>query len=140
MNGHVFELHSERRDKSQFADTVKAMRVYASQSFKSDIDSLTILFKELKTPSVKIPEDPVETEGKVMDNNGDPAMVTSRFEEMKYAEKVKQWIRDDKSLKCTLTSLYHIAWGQCSKLMQNKLTMAKYFDNFNTSGDITALL
>ena len=47
MNGHVFQLHSERNNKSQFGDTVKALRVYSSEVFKNDIESLTILFTDL---------------------------------------------------------------------------------------------
>ena len=30
MNGHMFQVHSERNDKSQFTETIEALRVYAS--------------------------------------------------------------------------------------------------------------
>ena len=59
---------------------------------------------------------------------------------MKYAEHVKQWIRDDKSLKATIRSLYTIVWGQCSNLMKNKLSLAKELINFETDGNVTELL
>ena len=40
MNGRVFELHAERTNKSQFEDTMEALRIYSSNTYKSDIDSL----------------------------------------------------------------------------------------------------
>ena len=61
MNGHVFQTHSERKDKSQFEDTMEALRIYASSVYKSDIESMNVLFTELKTPVVIKPEDPQET-------------------------------------------------------------------------------
>ena len=98
MNGHVFQLHSERKNKSQFGDTVKALRVYSSETFKNDIEALTVLFTDLVEPVLTEPEDPVEVT--TTRSDGTTVKTISKFEEMKYAEKVKQWIRDDKSLKC----------------------------------------
>ena len=34
MNGHVFQTHTERRDKSQFEDTMEALRIYTSSVYK----------------------------------------------------------------------------------------------------------
>ena len=59
MNGHVFQTHAERTNKSQFVDTVERLRVYCSKAYKSDIESLTPLFTKLEKPKVKQPEDPV---------------------------------------------------------------------------------
>ena len=138
MNGNVFEIHSERKNKSQFSDTVDALKVYSSVAYKNDIEFLNVLFTKLERPKVKEPEDPVETE--VVDKDGTVTKVTSKFEDMKYNENVKQWIRDDKSLKATIRSLYNIVWGQCSKLMKNKITMAKNFSTIESKGDVTELL
>ena len=137
MNGHVFQLHSERKNKSQFGDTVKALRVYSSETFKNDIESLTILFTDLSEPVLEEPEDPVSVETTV---EGKKVKTVSKFEEMKYSEKVKQWIRDEKSLKGSIRSLYNIVWGQCSKLMQNKITVSKHFKDMEANGDVTSLL
>ena len=52
MNSNVFQLHSERKNKSQFPDTMEALRVYCSTAYKSDIEYLNSLFTELKEPSV----------------------------------------------------------------------------------------
>ena len=108
MNGNVFQLHSDRK-KSQFTDTMEALRVYLSTAYKSDIKYLNSLFTELKEPSVDVPADPVTI--KSIDEDGKVVNTTSRFEEMKYTESVKQWIRDDKSLKSTMRSQYNIVSG-----------------------------
>ena len=88
MNGNVFQLHLERKSKSQFGDTVKALRVYSSEVFKNDIESLTILFTDLSEPFLEEPEDPKTVD--VMGKDGETVQTISKFEEMKYAEKVKQ--------------------------------------------------
>ena len=59
---------------------------------------------------------------------------------MKYAENVKQWIHDDKSLRASIRSLYYIVKGQCSKLMKNKLSLSKDYTRFEEEGDVAALL
>ena len=138
MNGNVLQIHSERKNKSQFSDTVDALKVYSSVAYKNDIEFLNVLFTKMEKPKVDEPEDPKETE--VVDDDGTVTKITSKFEEMKYTENVKQWIRDDKSLKATIRSLYNIVWGQCSKLMKNKITMAKNFSTFESKGDVTELL
>ena len=60
MNGCVFQLHTERKSKSQFADTMEALRIYASTAFKNGIESLTPPFTDLKEPKVAEPEGPEE--------------------------------------------------------------------------------
>ena len=138
MNGHVFQTHAERKDKSQFEDTMEALRIYASSAYKNDIESMNILFTELKNPTVIKPEDPEETI--TTDADGKETRAVSRLEETIYSERVKQWIRDERSLKASIRSLYNIVWGQCSKMMRDKLTMIKNFTAVETKGDVTVLL
>ena len=109
MNGNVCQTHSERKNKSQFGDTVKALRVYSSQMYKSDIKYLNVLFTNLQETKVIVSDDPVETV--TMDASGKIETSISKFEDMKYTESIKQWIRDDKSLKTTIRSLHNIIWG-----------------------------
>ena len=96
LNGNIFQVHSERKNKSQFMDSIEALRVYSSVAYKSDIEALTVLFTKLEVPTVVVPADPKVT--KIEMEDGTIIERTSKFEEMKYAEHVKQWIRDDKSL------------------------------------------
>lgn len=37
MQGNVFQLHSERREKGQFQDTLDALKTLAATEFKSEI-------------------------------------------------------------------------------------------------------
>ena len=67
-------------------ETIEALRVYASTSYKRDNESLAILFTKLETPSVEDPDDPIEDTKLI---GGKEVTVVSRFEEMKYAENVK---------------------------------------------------
>ena len=48
MNGNVFQINSERKNKSQFTETIEALNVYSSTEYKNDIESLTVLFTDLK--------------------------------------------------------------------------------------------
>ena len=97
-----------------------------------------ILFTELKAPSVSKPEDPEETI--TTDKAGKKTKSVSRLEETIYNERVKQWIRDERSLKASIWPLYNIMWGQCLKMMRDKLTMIKDFVAVETKGGITKLL
>lgn len=53
MNGNLFQIHSEHKNKYQLMETIEAIKIYCSTEYKNDIKSLTILFMELKTPGVK---------------------------------------------------------------------------------------
>ncbi len=67
-------------------------------------------------------------------------LVVSKFEETVYNKEVKQWIKDNKNLRATMQALYNIVWGQCSRLMKNKLKTIKNFDEMEEKGDVTRLL
>ena len=99
---------------------------------------MNILFTKLKTSVVTKPEDPEETT--VTSANRKETTDVSILEETTYNERVKQWIRDKRSLKASIQSLYNIVWGQCSKMMRDKLTMIKSFTTIETKGDVTLLL
>ena len=97
MNEHVFQLHAERKNKAQFADTMESSRIYASTAYTNDTESLTVLFTELEEPTVAEPEGPEEEV--VFSDNGTSMMTESKFQETIYNERIKQWIRDERSLK-----------------------------------------
>ena len=61
LNGNIFQVHSEKKNKSQFMDSIEALRVYSSAAYKSDIEALTVLFTKLDLPTVVIPADPTVT-------------------------------------------------------------------------------
>ena len=88
MNGHVFQLHAKRSNKTQFTNTMEALRIHALTAYKIDIDSMNILFTELKTPEVEEPEGPKEAVK--TDEDGNTTTTISRFEEIIYSERIKQ--------------------------------------------------
>ena len=57
-----------------------------------------------------------------------------------FTEKAKQYIKDVKSLDTALASLYNVVWGQCSKLLQNKLKLSSNYTEFDNNSDVAALL
>ena len=86
MNG-LFQLHTERENKSQFGDTMEALRVYASMAYKRDVKLLNILFSELKEPSMKKPSEPEET--MKIDKGKKIVTFIPKFEELAYLSKIK---------------------------------------------------
>ena len=72
----------------------------------------------------------------MLDDDGQVITTISKFEETIYNERIKQWIRDEASIKASIRSLYNSVWGQCSKLMQDKITMMKGFSEVEKRGDV----
>ena len=54
MNGHVFEMFNEGRDKWQFIHTVEALGQYINVHLKFAGD-LAPLYKDLEAPSIEKP-------------------------------------------------------------------------------------
>ena len=52
MLGNVFQTHSEQKTKTQFEDTMEALKTYASQKYVKRIELLIPLFADLETPRV----------------------------------------------------------------------------------------
>ena len=125
MNSHVFQLQVEQKRKGQYQETLDQLQVYASATYKRDIKVLKVLFTDLEQPKLAIP---IPTK--------DPTPV----EELLFKEEVRQYSKDKKSLESTLVSLYNVVWGQCSKLMQNKLKANPKYDTFNNASDVVTLL
>ena len=87
MNGHVFQLHAKCKNKSQFADLMEALRIYSSTAYKNDIESLNVLFTDLKKPRMTKLKEPKKT--KVTDSKGKVIEVTLTFEDAIYSECIK---------------------------------------------------
>ena len=67
-------------------------------------------------------------DGKVASNND--GKVKMEINQVKVAicnESVKSYVEKEESLESTLTRLYHVTWGQCSKLPKYKLKGQKAF-------------
>ena len=139
LNGHVFQVHAESPKRGQFQDTLDALKIYTSTIYIKDIQNLTTLFTDLVPPVIREPKEPKEKE--TIDNDGNKVTTAiTRLQEAIFGEEIKQYIKESRSLKSTLTSLYNIVWGQCSKLMQNKLLAAQDFNITQENSDVCKLL
>ena len=125
MNGHVFQLQAEQKRREKFQETLDQLHIYASSMYKKDIMQLKILFTELKQPEL------AESE---IGGNSTP------IQQAIFKEEVRQYAKDKKSLETTLASLYNVIWGQCSKLLQNKLKSNSKYSIFNNTSDVSTLL
>ena len=106
MNSHVFQLQVEQKRKGQYQETLDQLQVYASAVHMRDTKALKILFTKLEQPVITAPI---------------PIKNPTPVEDIIFKEEVRQYSKDKKSLESTLVSLYNVVWGQCSKLLQNKL-------------------
>ena len=125
MNGNVFQLQVEQKRKGQYQETLDQLQVYAVNMYRKDIKVLKVLFTDLKKPTKLMPL---------------PVKNPSTVEDILFKEEVKQYTKDKRSLESTLVSLYNVVWGQCSKLLQNKLKANPKYDDFNNSSDVVMLL
>ena len=57
-----------------------------------------------------------------------------------YDAELNQYVKDVKSLKVTIVTLYNITWDQCSALMQNRLESLDDYDDMRKDHDIATLL
>ena len=125
MNGHVFQLRVEQKKKGQFQETLEQLQVYASLAYKNEIKYLKVLFTQLQEPNIIKPEPPKGG------NTQDDTI---------YREEVRQYIKEKRNLDTTLVSIYNVVWGQCSKLLQNKLKSNPKYTSFDDNSDVVSLL
>ena len=160
MNGHVFELPSETKNRGQFKDTLEALQIYASKHFKKDINHLEILFTNLDMPSLSKPVHPsqytlssgAERAGGDFEDIGElnPDVPTSGVTPQQqqvdqvdldiYKEELKIYINDKQRLSATCRSLFNVIQGQASRLLVNKLHEDQSFAVWKREGNVAALL
>lgn len=141
MQGHVFQMHGEQRKRGQFADTLEQLQNYTSSHFKKDMKALNCLFTDLTKPTISAPKQPKKGE-EIIGADGKPTgkFKMSYFEQKLYDVRITMYVKEEKSLEDTLQSLYNIAWGQCSELMQNRLEAIEDFEAIKQDADVTNLL
>ena len=138
MHGNVFQLHTERKKRGQFQDTLDALKALASTEYKKEIRYLDPLFRKLEEPNIPLPVKPEKIAIKKED--GDYEYVEDPVKMDVYREEVKSYVSKNERLKHTETALYNIAWGQCSRLMKNKLQTNADFEDIEEAHDISSLL
>ena len=140
MNGHVFQLHSERRKKGQFQDTCDALKTLAATQFKSEIRHLETLFRELTDPVIPLPTKPGK-ETMVDPSDGTKTILTmDPVKEDIYKAQIQAYVKKEGKLEKTKVALVNIVMAQCSKPMKNKLKGIKDFEDHEIDGNIAGVL
>jgi hypothetical protein len=127
MNGHVFQVHSERPDPQQFGKTVEALGEYAAKNLKHFGD-LVPFFKNLERPILDPVDDPT------------PAEEASKGKMRDWENRCDRLFKRDTAIDDNLKSLYSIAWGQCSEAMKAKLQSHDDFTSMDHKADSVWLL
>ena len=141
INGDVFQLHSERRKRGQFRDTVEALKTLASTEFKQEVRYLEPLFRALEDPIVPLPIKPKEEE--IQDPNDSTKTIKVAPEDVYmdvYKVELTEYVKQKERLRQTKSALVNIVIGQCSKPTKNKLKEMKGFEQREQNGDIAGIL
>jgi len=141
MNGHVFQIHSERTDPQQFDKTLEALSEYAMKTLKYPGD-LVPFFKDLNVPVIPPVADLPEIVITLDPTTGNEVHRTtiSAFAKRTWENEADDWFSRTKLVKQHLKSLYSVAWGQCSKTMKAKLKTHDEFTDKDLLADCAWLL
>ena len=83
---------------------MEALRIYSSSAYTHDIESLIVIFTEPGESEEVTPPGPKEEVrndakgGVIVGEDGAPIVTISKSQETIYNERIKQWIRNEKSL------------------------------------------
>ena len=126
----MFQLRSEQRKKTQFDDTLDALKTYASQKYVKDINHLTGLFTDLSEPEVKKPKSKSSKKITVTlpDKSTKEIDDMDEFEKEEFRLSAKNYVKEKTSLEATKRSLFIVIMGQCSRLMKSKLKGGSEFE------------
>ena len=95
------------------------LRIYTSKNMQKEMDMLSCLFNDNISP-LEV-EEPIEPEIK----KGDTTI--TKAQNSIYNARINMYIKEERSLRSAVVSLYNIMWGHCSPMMQNRLeSLIKY--------------
>ena len=142
MQGKVFRLQSEHSKKGEFKETLEALERYAGRVYPLDTTKLQQLFKDLELPSFVEPIPP----GSVIESDVEGVKIeelgptVDEWTKIKYIEDYKLYIANQERLDATLIALYNVAWGQCSKRMQDRLKAEDNYEALASEMNVAKLL
>ena len=95
MQGNVFQLHTERKKRGQFQDTIDAMKVLSSTEYKTEVYYMEPLFRALDTPNISYPvkSQPVKVEqqdGSVTEETDQVLVGIYKIEIHEYVKKTER--------------------------------------------------
>jgi len=124
MGGHVFQIHSKHKLRTQFDKTLSALELYASKIYQNDMVYLHDIFKNLGAPKLTEPEAPEGTKlvkTKTVDGVETEEGVMTEVQRLMYTKRLKTYINQEELLKSTMMGLYNVIIGQCSKMTKTTL-------------------
>ena len=128
MNGQLFQSVEESKDATQYVKTLEALERYAFKTYTVDMSSL-FQRDDPEMPEVEIPRKPTEKELSKNPSKGDI-----------YQLKLKEYIKEERTLKMALKSLWAVIWGQCSTSIRTKLEKRKDMKDLKKGGNVVELL
>ena len=138
MDGCVFQVNGEKRKKGQFRETMEKLRVYSAIHHKKHSKMLTVLFNDLAEPRPERPVTPTKTA--ITGDDRKTEMKVADFDKEVYKAEIKCYASEKRELDQTLASLYELVWGQCSKLMHQRVEQTKDYDVMMREANVTNLL
>ena len=106
--------------------TVEALDSYARKTLLYSADLAPLFVTNMAEPTVERPE-----------NIGEGADMVAK---MIFAEEVKQFVKQNSTLKSNLSTIFSVAWGQCSDDMKARVKNHKGYDEKVLANDCVWLL
>ena len=130
LSGHCFHIPAEKPKRNEFITTLEAIRLFASDKYKSQYRRLKItLFEEFKEPTVDEPDKPTDSTSSTYD-----------LDVKIFMADYTEYLKEKKDLENTLESLFDVIYGQCSPLMRVKLNATQTFKKMRETSAVWDLL
>jgi len=112
MGGHVFQCHSEQRERGEFDETMGALKTFASTKYVEWIDYLTPIFVDMLEPTLTNPKLAITEEVIILKDYSKRKISSSATEELEeFRINLKEYLKDVKSVKTIKRSLHNVMWG-----------------------------
>ena len=130
LAGQCFHIPAEKPKRTEFITTLEAIRLFASDKYKSQYRRLKIkLFEDFEEPTVTEPTKPTDT-----------ASATYDLDVKIFMAEYSEHLKEKKDLENTLEGLFDVIYGQCSPLMRVKLNALQTFKDMRDKSEVWNLL
>ena len=127
MGGNVFACHEEQDDRRQYTKTIEVLDAYAKKTLPYADNMAPLFCTRITTPSIYRPSPFKEGANK-------------KFEEMIYADKVKEYMTRARTLTSNLAMIFAVGWGQCSEDMKVQVKTHEGFNDKSIAKDCVWLI
>ena len=128
MNGQLFQTIKVSKDATQYVKTVEALECYAFKNYTVDLSSLFQRDRP-EIPVIGTPRRPIGAE-----------VLTNPTMQDIYQIQLKEYIKEERTLKVSLKSIWVVIWGQCSTSICTKLEKRKDIKELKKKADVVELL